>query len=460
MPLNTRILALLLTFGLTPVVTAQNAVLITTFTNPVPDAYELFGGAVVAIGSDRVLIGAATDHTGASGAGSVYLYSTNGNLITTITNPAPAHFDGFGGSLAVVGNQRILIGAPADDTGATDAGTAYLFSTNGTLLTTITNPTPALDDQFGVSVAALGHDLLIIGAYKDDSRAIDAGAAYLFDLNGSLLTTFANPTPQRDDYFGNAVAGIGSDRVLVAAYSDNTGAGGAGAVYLFGTNGVLLTTITNPVPATGDGFGYSLAVAGNDQVLVGAHGNDTFAPYAGEAYLITTNGTLLSTFLNPSPAISDYFGGSVAAMGNDRVLISAFGDSTGADSAGSVYVFSTNGLLLNTITNPTPAPTDLFGRSVTMVGSDLVLVGVYSDNTGDEDAGAAYLFFLPPPTLAISRAATVDTTISWLPNTPGFVLQETQSLSPANWTNSLTGATNPTDVPTNSQRNYFRLIRP
>ena len=37
----------------------------------------------------------------------------------------------------------------SDDTGATNAGAAYLFSTDGTLLTTFTNPTPADNDQFG-----------------------------------------------------------------------------------------------------------------------------------------------------------------------------------------------------------------------------------------------------------------------------------------------------------------------
>ena len=102
-------------------------------------------------------------------------------------------------SVAAVGTDRVLIGAPDDDTGATDAGAAYLFSTNGALLTTFTNPTPAADDYFGYSVAAVGTDRVLIGAYSDDTGATDAGAAYLFSTNGTLLTTFTNPTPAADD---------------------------------------------------------------------------------------------------------------------------------------------------------------------------------------------------------------------------------------------------------------------
>ena len=45
--------------------------------------------------------------------------------------------------------------------------------------TLIPNPTPALGDLFGFSVAAVGADTVIIGAPGDDSAAMDAGAAYL-----------------------------------------------------------------------------------------------------------------------------------------------------------------------------------------------------------------------------------------------------------------------------------------
>lgn len=48
----------------------------------------------------------------------------------------------------------------------------------------------------------------------------------------------------------------------------------------------------------------------------------------------------------------------------------------------------------------------------------------------------------------------------WAPATPGFVLQETGSLSPANWTNSPSGATNPIVVPATLPAKFYRLLHP
>jgi hypothetical protein len=61
------------------------------------------------------------------------------------------------------------------------------------------------------------------------------------------------------------------------------------------------------------------------------------------------------------------------------------------------------------------------------------------------------------PTLSLARVAPGHTTISWSPNTPGFVLQETWSLSLTNWTNSPTGSTNPVTFPTLGGAKFFRL---
>ena len=64
------------------------------------------------------------------------------------------------------------------------------------------------------------------------------------------------------------------------------------------------------------------------------------------------------------------------------------------------------------------------------------------------------------PTLTIAPATPGNATISWAPNTPGFVLQETWVLSPANWTNSLSGATNPVIVPATLPKKYYRVFKP
>jgi hypothetical protein len=64
------------------------------------------------------------------------------------------------------------------------------------------------------------------------------------------------------------------------------------------------------------------------------------------------------------------------------------------------------------------------------------------------------------PTLTIVPAGAGQAQISWTPNTPGFVLQETWSLSPVNWTNSPSGATNPIVVPASAPAKSYRLVKP
>ena len=64
------------------------------------------------------------------------------------------------------------------------------------------------------------------------------------------------------------------------------------------------------------------------------------------------------------------------------------------------------------------------------------------------------------PLLTIAPAAPGQATISWTPATPGFVLQESWSVSPVSWTNSPSGTTNPIVVPATVPTKYYRLFKP
>src|SRR5512138_3103203 len=64
------------------------------------------------------------------------------------------------------------------------------------------------------------------------------------------------------------------------------------------------------------------------------------------------------------------------------------------------------------------------------------------------------------PTLTIAPASPGFARISWTPNTPGFVLHETPGLSPANWVNSPSSATNPAVVPAVVPAKFYRLVKP
>ena len=409
-----------------------------------------------------MVVGSHLDDAGAADAGSAYVFdATSGVLLRTLTNPTPAGSDNFGYSVAVSGTV-VLVGAYHDDSGATDAGSAYVFdAASGTLLRTLANPTtPADGDKFGNSVAVSGNAILV-GAFRDSSGAAAAGAAYAFDVTtGMLLQTLTRPTPTDYGYFGCSVAVSGST-MLVGMSGDDTGAesGGvglclywrtaadphqphAGRLRLFrpfrgGLGGqdccrsvperhgrhrcgigpclrcqhrVLLWTLANPTPAIYDSFGYSVAISGNTMVI-GAYQDDTGATDAGAAYVFdATSGTLLQTLVNPTPAASDWFGYSVAISGN-IVVVGMHLDDTGATDTGAAYIFdASTGALLKTLTNPASAAGDNFGVSVAVSG-DNVVVGAEFNDTGATDAGAAYIF---------------DTT-------SGVLLQTLTNPTPAGW---------------------------
>jgi hypothetical protein len=161
-------------------------------------------------------------------------------LTQTIDNPTPAFNDEFGLSIALSGGQ-VLVGAAQDDEGAEDSGAAHLFdAATGALLQTFVNPTPAFNDRFGSSVALSGGQALI-GAYFDAGGATHSGAAYLFDAaSGGLLQTILNPTPLPDDVFGYSVA-LDAGMAAITAPRANFGrdADDSGAAYVYATTAAV-----------------------------------------------------------------------------------------------------------------------------------------------------------------------------------------------------------------------------
>jgi VCBS repeat-containing protein len=370
---------------------ANTGNLLRTLSNPTPAASDAFGYSVDISGS-TVVVGAFGDDTGAPNAGSVYVFDvTTGELWQTLNKPTPAVGDSFGWSVAISGSM-VVAGAINDDTGAPDTGSVYVFdATAGNLLRTLNNPTPATSDQFGNSVAISGNTVAV-GASRDDAGALNAGSAYVFDAaTGSLLRTLTNPAPAATDEFGSSVA-ISAGRVAVGAYFDDSGATDAGSAYVFdATTGSLLQTIGNPAPAASDYFGKSVAIS-ESKILVGASGDDVGATNTGSAFLFdAATGNPLHTLIMPMPPTSDDFGRSVALSGN-RLVAGATRNDMGATDSGLAFVYdATTGSLLRTLYNPTPATLDNFGYSVAMSGG-IVLVGAYQDDTGAQNAGAAYLF--------------------------------------------------------------------
>jgi hypothetical protein len=400
-----------------------------TITNPVPAYKGEFGRAVAALGSGGVIVGVPHLDSGSPMTGRAHLYSPSGTLLTSFGSPAPTPLDLFGRAVCGFGSDRVLIGASTSNM-VYGTGAAYLFSTNGLLLTTFQNPFPAQSDIFGSALAAVLPDKVIIGAPQSDIGAKDSGTAYLFSTNGTLLTAFTNPAPAVNDWFGQSVRAVGRDRIAITAYGDNTGGTDSGIAYLFSTSGALISTFTNPSAASAELFGNAVVSVGPDKVLIGAYYARMPGVYGmtnGAAYLFSTNGTLLTKFTNSPPQNLSFFGLALDAFGSDKVLIGA----PRQDGAGVVYLFATNGTLLTAFTNPLPTYFDYFGAAVAALGEDRAIIGCRYNDAGAVDAGSVYLFEARPR-LEIDRSAGA-LQVSWPSGWGRWDLQKRTNTSSGAW---------------------------
>lgn len=362
---------------------AGSGTLLQTFDDPTVTDHDQFGRSV-ALDNNRVLVGAPGDDTIERGAGQAYLFDAGtGKLLRTFNDPTVTDGDQFGRSVVLAGD-RVLIGAPGDDTKSDNSGQAYLFDANsGTLLQIFNNPSET-GREFGTSVALDGSRVLI-GAPANRHDGQRAGQAYLFDAStGKLLRTFNDPTitDAGHERFGFSVA-LEGDRVLIGTQLDRGNGPAGGKAYLFNANtGALIQTFNDPVAkrTSPEGLGLSVAL-NNRRALIGAQFGDTNTPAVGQARLFDTNtGALIQTFSSPGEIRHD--SGFAVALNANRALIGAPGNDTEGDGVGQAYLYEPEtGALLQTFNDPTLTDNDQFGRAVDLDESGPGVVAVPGDRS-------------------------------------------------------------------------------
>jgi hypothetical protein len=211
------------------------------------------------------VVGAYGDDDNGSNSGSAYIFDLNGTQLAKITASDGTASDWFGYSVAI-GNGRIVVGAMQDDDNGSNSGSAYIFDLDGTQLAKITASDGAADDYFGWSVA-IGNNRIVVGAYADDGVK---GSAYIFDLDGTQLAKITASDGDAGDRFGNSVA-IGNGRIVVGAVGDDHTGSNSGSAYIFDLDGTQLAKIRADI----DEFGYSVAV-GNGRIVVGASRDESY----------------------------------------------------------------------------------------------------------------------------------------------------------------------------------------
>lgn len=208
-----------------------------------PPAPAGSAGSAVAVGDGWVAVGApfATVET-RSEQGGVHIYRLTENgawgFTTTLVSAAGAAYDRFGQALAAQSN-RLVIGVWGDDERGTDAGAAHVFETDGTnwaWIAKLTATDGAAGHFFG-SAVALDGDALAVGARKAPVGVkTAAGAVYVFDRDGEGVWRQSQKLTADDavsyDYFGGAVT-LDGHEILIGANDNDDNGSKSGSAYLF-----------------------------------------------------------------------------------------------------------------------------------------------------------------------------------------------------------------------------------
>jgi len=236
---------------------------------------------------------------------------------------------------------------------------------------------------FAVVVSLTGSLLLFLGTTSQASGRPTPGGAAKAKAPTPLSVLLAADAWPGDD-FGWSVSVSGSTAVVGAPYaSDYTG-----AAYVFSKVGSVWTQtaeLTASDASNGEEFGWSVSVSGTT-IAVGAPG---YYYGIGAAYVFTeTDGawTQAAELLASDSGGGDKFGYSVVTSGPSVMV----GADEHSGSAGAVYVYTAadDWALSQELTASDAAPADMFGWSMALSGSTLVVSAVKAH----DDTGAVYVF--------------------------------------------------------------------
>ncbi len=320
---------------------------------------------------------------------------TSVQYLRTILNPDPTAAAQMGARVRFVSKTEVLLGARGDSFSGSNSGRSFLFdAVTGSQISSFENPDPDSGDGFGLNGVAVGNELIAISAHADDGSMPNGGTVYVFDkTTGGIVNTLNSPNPTSSGFFGVSLSSV-DENLLIGAIGDEINGVTSGAVYLMEPlSGGLVQTFESPNPIGGDRFGSSIA-NNNNVVLIGSEfKDDGIITDSGIAYSFEIqSGSHIQTFENPTPGSTDRFGISVSIAGT-RAIIGAIKDDTLANDAGAVYIFNIgSGNFERTLFSPNAEEFEDFGI-VCNVSDVAVVIGAPASSLGGNLLeGRAYLF--------------------------------------------------------------------
>ena len=222
--------------------------------------------------------------------------------------------------------------------------------------------------------------------------------------DGSLSVTqeaeFFAPGVEKDDYFGWAGA-VSHDTAVVGAPDFDVGAEfDAGAAWVWVRSGATWTLQAQLTASNGtfdDVFGSAVDIAG-DTIAIGARWSEGGGfVNGGSVYIYVRNGTSWTEQAQLVPKDVHELGefGAVVALSGNTLLVGVPSDDTQGDQAGAAYVFTRTGSTWREqakLIAPDIDSGDHFGVSIDVSGGTAI-IGAPNENHGGFGAeGAAYVY--------------------------------------------------------------------
>ena len=376
-------------------------------------------GVSVDLSSDgsRIAIGAENNDAGGAFAGHVRIYQWDGvgwiQLGQDLDGEGIGDYFGFSVSFSSDGD-RLAIGAPENDGGASDAGHVRVYDWDSVLLTWeqlgLDIDGEAAGDGSGNSVSLSSDgNRLAIGAPGSDGAGGFTGDVRVYDWDSVSLSWvqlgLAIDGEGADDFSGSSVS-LSSDgnRLAIGAILNDGNGADAGHVRLYDWDGTSLSWVQLGLDIDGEAAadlsGKSISLSSDGRRLaIGAYGNVGNGLETGHVRVyeldsftgfLTLNDTLYG---NPG----DHFGGSVAidADGNRLAVGSPKWSDGVQDSVGRVDYYRRSLDVWNSLGSGVIA-----GRGLSEFGSDISLnaqgdrlvVGSYLDDLGGVNTGATMVY--------------------------------------------------------------------
>lgn len=363
----------------------------------------------VALDGDTLVAGCAfaSGGSGLGSSGAVGVFARSGStwIQQQYLQPAdPVEFGNYGTSVSVSGDS-FAVGAPNThpdgQPALDDAGAVYVYQ-SGVFQAKLVHPAPAINDEFGRSVAIAG-DTLVIGAPLDDTSAANTGSAHVFTRSGGVWTLEASLTASdaaASDEFGASVS-ISGETIIVGSRLDNAAAGSdQGSSYVYTRSAGVWTQqakITASDAGDSDRFGQCVMVDG-DVAVIGADLYDQEpGDQTGSAYVFERSGSSWSELQNLFLDVGEFTAGDrmgwAVAAGESTVVVGAPLDDINPNvvDVGSVYVFVHDGMSWSKqakLLASDAASGGMFGSAVALDG-DRLIVGAPRSAAS---TSAAYIF--------------------------------------------------------------------